>query len=330
MLDPFYRTMEGFAVLVSKDWLAFGHKFATRNGHASPDISDSQRSPIFLQFLDCVFQIMSQYPDSFEFNENFLIVMYDAMLSCRCGDFLFDCEKERKVNQVMEKTTSIWTILLSKEYRELYRNPLYQENLLRLIPRTQMRYLKIWESCYLRWDQEYVISFQHQDYPYSLGSLYHRKYELLRLWCEIRSLDLAPFDQVTGGSIEELLALDLLKESENPPSVSDGVIASTLLKTSKSMRESGNLNPRRLVGSMTRHESLGLHINGENLRMRLSGRQLRSTREEQFGEVTWEDKSLRRTTTVLDAKMHVLRQRAEPTFALKMLWPTPSPIVPPE
>ena len=32
MLDKYYRTMQGFAVLVEKDWLAPGHKFARRTG----------------------------------------------------------------------------------------------------------------------------------------------------------------------------------------------------------------------------------------------------------------------------------------------------------
>lgn len=78
-LDPYYRTIEGFRVLVEREWLSFGHKFSDRCGHGPGSDETNERCPVFLQWLDCVQQIHRQFPCSFEFDMGYL-VGYDAPL----------------------------------------------------------------------------------------------------------------------------------------------------------------------------------------------------------------------------------------------------------
>ena len=73
MLDPHYRTIEGFATLIEKDWCAFGHKFHDRCMSLG-----KEWSPVFIQFLDCVYQIYCQFPRHFEFNLELLVLLADA------------------------------------------------------------------------------------------------------------------------------------------------------------------------------------------------------------------------------------------------------------
>jgi hypothetical protein len=122
MLDPYFRTIEGFEVLIEKEWCSFGHKFAARTGQHGYNVSsenylDKDRSPIFVQFLDCVWQMMSKVPAAFEFNSMLLEVLFFHVYSCRFGTFLFDSEKQRRDQNVYQHTVSIWTdINESKAY----------------------------------------------------------------------------------------------------------------------------------------------------------------------------------------------------------------------
>lgn len=210
-LDPYFRTFEGFMVLVEKDWVAFGHKFRERLGHLSSasvfhdntsgitsnitlnykkkigndsstvhssddgklasdlgTLSDSASntlnkfsntasnlfnktlngigsgyggeptekgvnstssteklkkkknstkfvSPVFLQFLDCVYQLMNQNPNLFEFNERFLRRLVYHSYSCQYGTFLYNCQKELMDDTMHDKTTSVWDYFISRK-----------------------------------------------------------------------------------------------------------------------------------------------------------------------------------------------------------------------
>eukprot|EP00002_Diphylleia_rotans_P011534 TRINITY_DN2278_c0_g1_i3.p1 TRINITY_DN2278_c0_g1~~TRINITY_DN2278_c0_g1_i3.p1 ORF type:complete len:994 (+),score=195.86 TRINITY_DN2278_c0_g1_i3:147-3128(+) len=151
LLDPYFRTIRGFICLIEKEWLGFGHKFASRSAQyrTQQETSDTREfSPIFVQWLDCVYQITRQYPCSFQFNERFLLTLCEHVYSCRFGNFLFDNERERKEFKVSEQTPSLWGYILTHE-REFV-NLLYSHDTMRfhadkvLIPRTNVQDLVLW------------------------------------------------------------------------------------------------------------------------------------------------------------------------------------------
>lgn len=116
LLDPHYRTREGFSALVEKDFLSFGHPFHTRCGHGEGKNEqggdEGQLSPIFLQFLDCVFQLVNQFPNYFEFNARYLLLLSENIYSCRFGTLLCDSEREREVVAgIRQRTYCMWEYL---------------------------------------------------------------------------------------------------------------------------------------------------------------------------------------------------------------------------
>ncbi|XP_050736027.1 myotubularin-related protein 2-like isoform X3 [Eriocheir sinensis] len=152
MLDGYFRTIPGFAVLLEKEWLSFGHKFAQRVGHGDDRHQDADRSPVFLQFIDCVWQIQRQFPHAFQFTEDMLITLLDHLYSCLFGTFLYNSERERIDKEVKTKTVSLWSLILSNKAD--FENPLYNPATRHhvLFPRTSMRHLCLWDKYYCRWN----------------------------------------------------------------------------------------------------------------------------------------------------------------------------------
>ncbi|KAF0700471.1 Aste57867_9000 [Aphanomyces stellatus] len=150
-LDPYYRTFKGFQVLIEKDFLAFGHPFQMRLANGAKTTSDY--SPIFMQFLDCVWQLQQQYPTFFEFNQGLLCLLADELYSCRFGTFLLSTVQEREGMALRDKTTSLWTYL--NGYRDVLKNRSFVPDQVLLPTQSSLlRGVAVWPHVFLRWSAQ--------------------------------------------------------------------------------------------------------------------------------------------------------------------------------
>lgn len=155
MLDPFYRTIKGFEILIEKEWCSFGHQFRKRYGQDNGNAEDEQRSPVFILWLDCVYQAMQQYPTAFEFNEEMLLCINEHVYSGKFGTFLFDCEAKRFEFQVKERTISLWSFINDPSRIEEFRNPDYKQSETTLRLDCSSKHLRIWENMWRKYDSTY-------------------------------------------------------------------------------------------------------------------------------------------------------------------------------
>lgn len=244
-LDPYFRTIKGFAVLVEKEWVSFGFKFSIRADHggcvgaltpniqrdsvdsstadseSSVNVSSSSESglsppssiqnsngggngisktavtsffqraanhikntasaaassaslmaldgnlenvnytvykgsnecsPIFHQFLECVYQIMRQHPTKFEFNSRFLKRLFYHYYSCQYGTFLFDNEMLAQENDLSNETVSVWDYFFSRPAE--FANKSYQESPNDEVLFVNFSDIKWWHELYGRSDEE--------------------------------------------------------------------------------------------------------------------------------------------------------------------------------
>lgn len=160
ILDPDCRTVQGFEALIEREWLQAGHPFATRCKHSAfapaGNTDKKEHSPVFLLFLDCVYQIMHQFQFSFEFNEDFLILLLDHAYGSEFGTFLGNCPKEREEYAFSTRTTSLWSYVNRPNILQKYLNPLYEPNDEAIWPSVASQSIELWESVYLRWSIDFT------------------------------------------------------------------------------------------------------------------------------------------------------------------------------
>ena len=178
ILDPDARTLHGFEALVEREWIQTGHPFWTRwcmvdlsglksipgcNRRSNSELifrngsnlGEGQNlvAPVFLLFLDCVYQIHTQFPCSFEFSPGLLVVLADHSCSSNFGTFLWDCEKERRDGRVREQTVSLWSFLNQVEILSQHLNCLYLPQPTVIWPSVAPMSLGLWSGYFLRWVQ---------------------------------------------------------------------------------------------------------------------------------------------------------------------------------
>ncbi|XP_073399989.1 myotubularin-related protein 12 isoform X2 [Dendrobates tinctorius] len=137
MMDPHYRTRCGFESLIQKEWVMGGHNFLDRCNHLR---TNDGEAPVFLLFLDCVWQLVHQYPLAFEFSETYLTVLSDSINIPIFSTFFFSSAYQRDTHKWVEdggggrqsgslSFYSVWDWSVQFELKALtfLNNPLYEE-----------------------------------------------------------------------------------------------------------------------------------------------------------------------------------------------------------
>merc|ERR1711892_16561 len=152
MLDGHFRSIDGICTLIDKEWVHFGHKFADRIGVAAKNSKDEERSPVFVQFLDCVHQLTVQFPAAFEFDDTLLLFIANHLYTGRYGNFIHNSLKHRDEAKVADKSESIWTYI--SEHKHHFVSGFYSKATCDdvLIPSPSITKIAFWSRLYAKWD----------------------------------------------------------------------------------------------------------------------------------------------------------------------------------
>ncbi|RCN49531.1 hypothetical protein ANCCAN_04303 [Ancylostoma caninum] len=169
------RADQGFKVLIRIEWVAFGHRFAERNGIYGKDVKtkppnralltddpraftdslhlqradENERSPVFLQFLDAVHQLLHRFPTAFQFSDAFLVEFARHVYSGLVGPFIFNSLQEsRSMSKKMHcEVVSVWHYI--EKNGERVTNALYDPRTVGKLPADAVvNNLRLWNELY--------------------------------------------------------------------------------------------------------------------------------------------------------------------------------------
>lgn len=162
LLDRKFRTINGFLHLIQKDFSDAGFQFSTRNGFYNNrplkytleinerrelyflNTNDSKESPIFLQFLDCVRQLVMQRSEEFEFTVDFINELTYCLQLGIFKELLFDCQAVRTRHHHKNSMFDYF-----KYYRKEFMNPQFdgtKPDVDILDIKTDDYYFRIWDE----------------------------------------------------------------------------------------------------------------------------------------------------------------------------------------
>lgn len=150
-----------------QEWLSFGHQFALRlganlyasvlpapgetsNSPTPPTPAEDKQSPIFVQFIDAVWQLGVIRPRAFEWSQAFLAAILRHLQSGRFGTFLLNSHAQRTQAGLAKQTHSLWSDLLTEPAARGFVNPRYERVPGVLRVDVSGSRLSIWRAYYCR------------------------------------------------------------------------------------------------------------------------------------------------------------------------------------
>lgn len=122
LIDPFYRTLEGFCVLINKDWVQFNYGFEATLGLG---FKPSERTiPLFELFIYSVWVLTIYYPNAFAFNESVLRWIVTQSGAGAYAEFVAP-PKIGSQKQATRRGVSAWDYILSEATK--FSNPSFVE-----------------------------------------------------------------------------------------------------------------------------------------------------------------------------------------------------------